>query len=162
MEMSSSVISQVITHSLILYLIWKLYALLNLICENVISVSILGHGGKLKDDNGDEDDGYDETLIPIDYKTAGQIRDDDILKRLVIPMPAGVFATCVMDCCHSGTVMDLPYIFIADGEQTKMKEESGFNFDSAMAIRAEVAVDQVISEPEPEPKRKVPACCIIS
>ena len=143
-------------------MIWKLYALLNLICENVISVSILGHGGKLKDDNGDEDDGYDETLIPVDYKTAGQIRDDDILKRLVIPMPAGVFATCVMDCCHSGTVMDLPYIFVADGEQTKMKEESGFNFDSAMAIRAEVAVDQVISEPEPEPKRKVPACCIIS
>lgn len=94
--------------------------------------------------------------------SAGQIRDDDILKRLVIPMARGVFATCVMDCCHSGTVMDLPYIFIANGEQTEMKEESGFNFDSAMEIRERIAVEEAVSEPEPPKKMKVPACCIIS
>lgn len=129
---------------------------------DVVFCHFSGHGGKVKDDNGDEDDGYDETLIPVDYKSAGQIRDDDILKRLVIPMAAGVFATCVMDCCHSGTVMDLPYIFVGDGEQIAMKEESGFNFESAMEIRAMVAVDQAVSEPETKPKVKVHACCIIS
>ena len=32
---------------------------------------------------GDEEDGYDETLIPVDFKQAGQIVDDDILKILV-------------------------------------------------------------------------------
>lgn len=26
-----------------------------------------GHGGKLRDDDGDEKDGYDETLVPVDY-----------------------------------------------------------------------------------------------
>jgi len=26
-----------------------------------------GHGGKLRDDNGDEKDGYDETLVPVRF-----------------------------------------------------------------------------------------------
>lgn len=71
--------------------------------------------------------------------SAGQIRDDDILKRLVIPLASGVFATCIMDCCHSGTVMDLPYTFQADGKQTEMKEDGNFNFDKAMQILAMLA-----------------------
>jgi len=47
-----------------------------------------------------KDDGYDETLIPVDFHKAGQIRDDDLLKVLVHPMKAGVTMTCLMDCCH--------------------------------------------------------------
>ena len=35
-----------------------------------------GHGGQVKDLDGDEDDGYDETILPVDYKVAGQITDD--------------------------------------------------------------------------------------
>ena len=57
-----------------------------------------------KDDGNDEEDGYDETLIPLDYQSAGQIRDDDLLRTLVVPMGEGVFVTSIMDCCHSGTV----------------------------------------------------------
>jgi Caspase domain len=74
-----------------------------------------GHGGKIRDDDGDEKDGYDETLVPVDYEAKGQLRDDDIFSTLVGPMPAGVVLTCVMDCCHSGTVLDLPFVFLADG-----------------------------------------------
>ena len=48
-----------------------------------------------------------ETLIPLDYQSAGQIRDDDLLTKLVKPTTSGVFATAMMDCCHSGTVFDL-------------------------------------------------------
>jgi len=59
-----------------------------------------GHGGRLEDQDGDEDDGYDETLIPIDFQSEGQIRDDDLLKYLVQPMCEGVTMTCLMDCCH--------------------------------------------------------------
>jgi len=47
-------------------------------------------------DSGDEDDGYDETLIPVDFQSAGQIVDDDILKILVKPMRAGVTCTVLM------------------------------------------------------------------
>ncbi|KAJ3266764.1 Ca(2+)-dependent cysteine protease, partial [Borealophlyctis nickersoniae] len=35
-----------------------------------------GHGGHLQDQDGDEDDGWDETICPVDYQTEGQIRDD--------------------------------------------------------------------------------------
>ena len=31
-----------------------------------------GHGGRVPDDDGDEDDGYDETLIPIDFQRKGR------------------------------------------------------------------------------------------
>jgi len=87
-----------------------------------------GHGGKLKDDDfGEEDDGYDETLIPLDYLEAGQIRDDFIFDNLVKPMAAGATLTCLMDCCHSGTVLDLPYKYVADGSSEGMKEDKGFN-----------------------------------
>ena len=74
----------------------------------------------MEDDNGDEEDGYDETLIPVDYQRSGQIRDDVVFNELVAAMPAGVTMTCLMDCCHSGSVLDLPYVFKADGEQTEM------------------------------------------
>lgn len=35
-----------------------------------------GHGGRMKDYDGDEDDGYDETIYPVDHATYGQIVDD--------------------------------------------------------------------------------------
>lgn len=56
---------------------------------------------------------------------AGQIIDDDILRILVKPMKAGVACTVLMDCCHSGTVLDLPYRFSAD--DSKMRLDKGFN-----------------------------------
>lgn len=35
-----------------------------------------GHGGQTKDLDGDEADGYDEVIYPVDYKTNGHIVDD--------------------------------------------------------------------------------------
>lgn len=37
-----------------------------------------GHGGQTKDLDGDEDDGYDEVIYPVDFRTAGHIVDDDM------------------------------------------------------------------------------------
>ncbi|KAG8899653.1 Ca(2+)-dependent cysteine protease [Tulasnella sp. 403] len=37
-----------------------------------------GHGGLTKDLDGDEEDGYDEVIYPVDFKTAGHIVDDDM------------------------------------------------------------------------------------
>lgn len=103
---------------------------------DVVYCHYSGHGSKLRDNNNDEEDGYDETLVPVDYYSAGQIRDDHLLRKLVIPMSAGVFATCIMDCCHSGTILDLPYNFKADGEQSDMESNEGYNFDPIEAILA--------------------------
>jgi metacaspase-1 len=93
-----------------------------------------GHGGKLRDDDGDEKDGYDETLVPLDYQSASQIRDDDVFATLIGPMPRGVVVTCIMDCCHSGTVLDLPYQFIADGEHNAMEIPADFDFSKLKGL----------------------------
>ena len=74
---------------------------------------------------GDEADGYDETLIPVDFKASGQILDDDVFKILVKPMKRDVQVTVLMDCCHSGTALDLPYEMNAT--DTSMHSNSGFN-----------------------------------
>lgn len=50
-----------------------------------------GHGCKMQDDDhGEEDDGYDETLCPLDYAEKGMIRDDDLYDILVKGLPDGV------------------------------------------------------------------------
>mmetsp|Transcript_19897 Transcript_19897/g.34240 ORF Transcript_19897/g.34240 Transcript_19897/m.34240 type:complete len:334 (-) Transcript_19897:223-1224(-) len=99
---------------------------------DVVFCHYSGHGGRLPDDNGDEEDGYDETLIPVDYDKKGQIRDDDLLKILIHPMPKGVTMTCLMDCCHSGTVLDLPYRFTADGDVEEMEMNERCDFKDAL------------------------------
>lgn len=67
-----------------------------------------GHGAQVPDRTGMESDGYNETILPMDYRS-GQITDDTLWGSLVYPLPEGVRLTSVMDCCHSGTGLDLPY-----------------------------------------------------
>lgn len=69
-----------------------------------------GHGSQMLDTNGDEVDGFDEVILPCDYKMAGYIVDDDLHNILVKSLPYGTRLTAIMDCCHSGTGMDLPYV----------------------------------------------------
>ena len=58
---------------------------------------------------GQESDGYDETILPTDFKQAGQIRDTELNQVLVRPLPQGVTLHALFDSCHSGTALDLPY-----------------------------------------------------
>jgi len=68
-----------------------------------------GHGSQVPDLDGDEDDGLDETILPMDWKKSGYILDDDLFLTIVKPLPHGCRLTAVMDCCHSGTGLDLPF-----------------------------------------------------
>jgi hypothetical protein len=65
-----------------------------------------GHGSRLADQSGDEPDGQDETLVPVDYKTAGMLTDDT-LKTCYDRFPKNSNLTLIMDSCHSGTVNKL-------------------------------------------------------
>jgi len=67
-----------------------------------------GHGSQMKDSNGDEADGMDEALVPIDYNESGLITDDE-LRGLLQCMQQSCKLTIVLDCCHSGSGMDLAY-----------------------------------------------------
>ena len=104
----------------------------------------------MEDKDGDEEDGYDEILIPGDYKESGQIVDDWIYAEFVTKVPAGVHVVAVIDCCHSGTAskwihslrrrksfrlpmshvcftiiaVDLPYV--CNPGEHELKRDSGF------------------------------------
>ncbi|KAI0217124.1 Ca(2+)-dependent cysteine protease [Massospora cicadina] len=75
-----------------------------------------GHGSQIPDLDGDEEDGYDETICPCDFTKEGMIVDDEMNRILVRPLPAGCRLTALFDCCHSGTALDLPYIYNSQGE----------------------------------------------
>lgn len=56
-----------------------------------------GHGGQAEDLDGDEDDGFDETILPLDFKQAGQIIDDELHHHLVKSLPPGCRLTAIFD-----------------------------------------------------------------
>lgn len=111
-----------------------------------------GHGASVEDNDGDEADGMDEALCPVDYERAGFLRDDEVFVHLVKPLGEGVQLTCVMDCCHSGTIMDLPYMFRADvnsldavaNGQCQMQENE--RWDAARFMQA--GMDFAVQHPE--------------
>ncbi|XP_002526488.2 metacaspase-1 [Ricinus communis] len=69
-----------------------------------------GHGSRQINYTGDEVDGYDETLCPLDFESQGMIVDDEINETIVRPLPQGVKLHAIIDACHSGTVLDLPFL----------------------------------------------------
>lgn len=75
---------------------------------DIVYFHFSGHGQAIPDNNNDEADGMDETLIPSDYVSqtdgAGNLRDDDIgtmLDELSKKNPSNV--TITLDSCFSGT-----------------------------------------------------------
>jgi len=63
-----------------------------------------GHGSQVRDHNGDEDDGLDETIVAHDSRSAGipDITDDEFESRF--RRLRARHALLVFDSCHSGTV----------------------------------------------------------
>lgn len=68
-----------------------------------------GHGTQVADADGDEPDGLDEALAPLDYAANGMITDDELRARLVAPLAGRGALRAILDCCHSGSGFDLPY-----------------------------------------------------
>lgn len=79
-----------------------------------------GHGSKQEERYaGEEVDGYDETLLPLDFKTEGMIVDNEINDTLVKPLPLGARLHAIIDAFHSGTVLDLPYVCLFNAGEGK-------------------------------------------
>ena len=70
---------------------------------DVVAFQYAGHGTSVPDDDGDERDGTDEALVPVDY-AGGEFVTDDDLRDILMLVKDGVSLTCFMDCCHSGTI----------------------------------------------------------
>lgn len=86
-----------------------------------------GHGGQTKDLDGDEPDGYDEVIYPVDFRQVGHITDDEMHRIMVRPLQSGVRLTAIFDSCHSGTALDLPYIYSTQGilKEPNLAKEAG-------------------------------------
>ncbi len=81
---------------------------------DTVFIHYSGHGGHIEDESGEEEDGFDETIIPVDFETAGDIVDDDLCDELVKRMPEGVVINALMDPHNGGTVLDLPYYYTGE------------------------------------------------
>lgn len=91
-------------------IIWKLFALAKETHRYPIDevwIHFSGHGTNIEDRNGDEKDGRDECIVPADL----QLIRDDTLSYLLSLFHTRTKITCMFDCCHSGTICDLPYTF---------------------------------------------------
>ena len=84
-----------------------------------------GHGTQVADLNGDEalnpdTPGQDDALCPCDFDDydgdSGFILDDLLKEILVNKIPIGAKLRAFFDCCHSGSALDLPYLY-RSGEQ---------------------------------------------
>lgn len=72
-----------------------------------------GHGGRVRDLNGDEASGLDNCIFPINGSRLEVLTDDELRAVLVNRVPAGVKAFVVFDCCYSGSGLDLRYNYLA-------------------------------------------------
>ncbi|KAK5061160.1 hypothetical protein LTR84_007702 [Exophiala bonariae] len=86
-----------------------------------------GHGGQTPDLDGDEEDGYDEVIYPVDFRTNGHIVDDEMHRIMVKTLAPGVRLTAIFDSCHSGSALDLPYIYSTSGvlKEPNLAKEAG-------------------------------------
>ncbi|HEY9246294.1 MAG TPA: caspase family protein, partial [Candidatus Methanoperedens sp.] len=84
-------------------------ALSGSIGENDIAVIYYsGHGSQMRDREGDEPDGWDETIVPYDSGRGSypnrDISDDEIYLWLLQLTERTPYVTLIFDCCNSGTI----------------------------------------------------------
>lgn len=86
-----------------------------------------GHGGQTPDLDGDEEDGYDEVIYPVDFRQNSHIVDDEMHDIMVRPLQPGVRLTAIFDSCHSGSALDLPYLYSTQGvlKEPNLAKEAG-------------------------------------
>lgn len=93
-----------------------------------------GHGSQVTDYSGDETDGKDEILLPCDYKTGGYI-SDDLLNKYFSYFPPKAKVVCLIDACHSGSMLDLAWKINTDsGEHELVNKNSRCRGDSITLI----------------------------
>jgi hypothetical protein len=70
-----------------------------------------GHGIYVPDTSGDEPDGRDEALCPVDYAVNGPILDDYFYNNVITHLDPSITFIGLFDSCYSGSVCDLPYLY---------------------------------------------------
>lgn len=81
--------------------------------NDIVVMHYSGHGSTVRDREGDELDGWDETIVPSDAGRSPhpfrEITDDEIYVWLLRLTQKTPYVTLVFDCCHSGTITRDPF-----------------------------------------------------
>ncbi len=106
-----------------------------------------GHGGTQKNLDGSEESGFDSTIVPVDFEAAGQIIDDQLHDLLVRPLPPGARLTAFFDSCHSGSALDLPFVYSTKGviKEPNMLKAVGSSGLNAVMSYAQGNIGGVVS-----------------
>lgn len=78
--------------------------------KDVVLLYYAGHGSQQVDENNDEPDGMDETIVPYDARAGGaEITDDEVGSWLQELRKKTTNLTFILDSCHSGSATRDPY-----------------------------------------------------
>jgi hypothetical protein len=108
--------------------------------------SYSGHGSNYN--SATESDGKNEIICPSDYAANGFISDDWLKNEFINKLPNDCKMFVMMDCCHSGSNMDLPYCLNTDGwiESRNMTKETVNNINSMpKVIKLSGCLDEQVS-----------------
>jgi hypothetical protein len=115
-----------------------------------------GHGGQVRDTNGDEVTGLDSCIFPCNDGRMEMITDDELRSSLAMRLPAGSKCFVVLDACHSGTGVDLRYRWntpaqtsLAYSEDTKYEKTAGDIVFLSACMDTEYAMDTVDNTERP-------------
>lgn len=110
-----------------------------------------GHGAFVADESGDEADGRDECLVPVDFDRRGPAKrgliNDDTLRRLYRNIDGANHLLLIMDACHSGGVQkdserDLAYRFISLPGERERAALAALRNRGARAAAVDAAVEE--------------------
>ena len=88
---------------------------------DILLFYISGHGYQMKDQDGDEEDGYDEYI----QLSCGRVTDDELHTLLFTNLPVNTRVIGICDTCHSGSMFDLDYSYrLPRWEKTSKKSTS--------------------------------------
>ncbi|KAF2247387.1 peptidase C14 [Trematosphaeria pertusa] len=73
-----------------------------------------GHGGQIRDVDGNRTTGLDDSIVPVDFEERGQLSSTLLHEHLVTRMAPNCTLFILMDCCHSGSAVELPFVYRSD------------------------------------------------
>ena len=86
-----------------------------------------GHGSQVMDRSHDEASGFDDVIVPVDFKSNGFIIDDD-LQTILSNFKCRTFI--LLDSCYSGTGCDLEWGFEYIGNRFRRTQNNRVSFQN--------------------------------
>ena len=122
--------------------------LISSLSNDVVFITYSGHGSFLRDTSNDEYDGKDEYLVGYKESTRQfeRILDDEIKQILDENLKQGVKVFFVIDCCNSGTIIDLKYNYhYTDANNAQSFENSNQSKTRSQVIALTACMDKQLA-----------------